>query len=132
MCRFQHNVSTPTKYDFELLLSFGVVVNLTGYLAEAIVDLNITIPNDAITIPTTIPKMPFPFATELPPAVDGGSTSDDNPPQRLNASLHSTAWKGKSNLFGIWEEGSQRQMRLATVALWVAMTVGLVGGFVGL
>ncbi|KAF8419284.1 hypothetical protein EV426DRAFT_290034 [Tirmania nivea] len=99
---------------------------------EAVVDLNITVPNDAITIPTTIPKMPFPFAKELPPAVHGGSTSDENPPQRLNESLHSTACQGKSNLFGIWEEGSQRRLRQATVALWLAMTVGLGAGFIGL
>lgn len=97
---------------------------------EAVVDLNITIPNDAITIPTTIPKIPFPFAKELPPAVDGGSKSDDNPPQRLNVS--STAWQGKSNLFGIWEEGSQRRVRQATIALWVAMIIGLGVGFIGL
>ena len=126
----QYNISTSARYDFRLLLLSEAVVNLTRYLAEAVVDLNITVPNDAITIPTTIPKMPFPFAKELPPAVDGGSTSDDNPPQRLNVS--STACHGKSNLFGIWEEGSQRRMRQATVALWIAMTVGLGIGFIGL
>ena len=126
----QYNISTSTRYDFRLLLPFEAVVNLTRYLAEAVVDLNITIPNDAITIPTTIPKMPKPFAKELPSPVDGGSASDDNPPLRLNAS--STAWQGKSNLFGIWEEGSQRRMRQVTVTLWAAMTIGLGVGFIGL
>lgn len=118
--------SPPSKQYSSAFLPVSASLLIT--IPDAVKILNVTILNDAIDIPDTIPKLPYNFTTDLPPPQYEASISDENPPLNLELSK-STGWRGR-NLFGmnIWDDRSQPSIA-PMIFLWSFTLIGLMGGF---